>query len=237
MNGLEKIKLIIFDVDGTLAETDDYFVEKATVMTGKVLPFVKRSTIEKPVRAVVMAGETGIHLCYRLLDMIGLDSVLHRFHNRMSVGNAYKYREVEGMSGMLDKLSRDYQIGIITSGGRKSTDAFIEKFGIADRISYVISAEDCRFIKPHPMPILTMAARAGIPAANCLMVGDTVFDILCAKRAGALSAAVKTGFDSLRFLRLFHADIELDSVSDLPEVLSRSRGEMGDSMDKPKDLV
>ena len=129
-------------------------------------------------------------------------------------------------------------VGIISSGGRKSTDSFLEKYELKSFFSFVVSAEDCRFIKPHPMPLLLIARKADVSFWHCLMVGDTVFDIICAKRAGARSAAVKTGFDTVSFLRLHKADMLLDSIGDLPDLLlEKTENEIGNSIDKPKDLV
>ncbi len=215
----KNIRLIAFDVDGTLAETDDYFVEKGVVLSRKVLPFVKAEKMEKIVRLPVMFGETCLHALYRVLDILGLDGLVSRIHSNISVKKDYKYSQVEGMRDVLELLSKSYILGIISSGGKKSTEAFIDKFKLGSFISYVISAEDCRFIKPHPMPLLKMAEEAGVPIENCLMVGDTVFDIFCAKSAGAHVAAVRSGFDTDRFLSLHHPDLILNSVKDLPKVL------------------
>lgn len=226
------IRLIAFDIDGTLAETDDYFVEKSVVLSRKILPFADPSVMEKIFRPIVMAGETILHSFYRLLDMVGLDAVISRTHSRFSVKKEYKYREVSGMRETVELLSHQYLIGIITSGGYRSTQAFLKKYDLEKFVSYVISAEDCQYIKPHPMPMRKMAEAANVQTENCLLVGDTIFDILCAKRAGAYSAAVKTGFDSESLLKAHKADMLLDSINELPEKLGLRK-----STDKQKDLV
>ena len=233
----EGFELIVFDIDGTLAETDDFYVEKGSAVICKILPFLKKERAEKLVRPLVNFGETVLHSFYRLLDLAGLDGLLSKIHSKMSVGREYKYEEIRGMRETITALGKEYKLGILSSGGRNSTNAFLEKYGLKDTVSYVISAEDCTYIKPHPMPLKKIAEEAGVPIGNCLMVGDTIFDILCAKRAGACSAAVNSGFDSDRFLRYHHADILLDSVSELPKFLSEEKSEIEKSLDKPKDLV
>ncbi len=215
----EKIRLIVFDVDGTLAETDDYYIEKVSVMINKLLPFIKADSAKKAVRPIIMVGETILHAIYRGLDLIGLDTPISNIHGKFSVKENYRYKQVEGIQKTLKVLSNYFQLGIITSGSRKSTGAFIEEFSLQHMISFVISAEDCQYIKPHPMPLLKMAEAAGTAIENCLMVGDTAFDILCAKRAGAYSAAVRSGFDSVLYLKLFRADIMLESVNDLLKII------------------
>ena len=235
---IESIKLIVFDVDGTLAETDDYFVEKGSILIGKILPFIKKEHIQKIVRPIVMSGETVLHSFYRLLDLVGLDSLLSKAHSKFSVKNEYKYAEIKGMTETLKLLSKKFRIGIISSGGRSSTLEFVIKFELQSKIEYIISAEDCKFIKPHPMPLLKISELSGIPIKNCLMVGDTIFDILCAKRAGAYSAAVLSGFDSKFLIKRFHADWILESVNELPALLNVSDvGAEGNSSNNKKDLV
>lgn len=217
-----KIKLIAFDIDGTLAETDDYYVEKGTVLLNKALPFVKPERLEKIVRPIVMVGETGLHAVYRLLDVVGLDKLISKAHSKFSVKENYNYREVEGMRETIELLSRHFKIGIITSGGRHSTEAFLKKFCLEKFVQYVVSAEDCRFIKPHPAPMLKIAEEAGFMPESCMLVGDTIFDILCARRSGAYVVAVKSGFDTESFLNWHKADLLIDSVKDLPEKLGLS---------------
>lgn len=219
MADLSSVKMIVFDVDGTLAETDDYFVEKTVVLTRKILPFISPEKTEKIIRPVIMAGETALHSVYRLMDMIGLDKVISVIHNRFSVKKDYVYKAVAGMQETVRLLSGHYILGIITSGGRKSTDAFLKKYELENYVKYVISAEDCTYIKPHPAPLRKIAEDAGVPVNNCMLVGDTIFDVICAKRAGAVSAAVKSGFDTEFLLRQHKADLYLNTVSDLPAAL------------------
>ena len=215
----DSIKLIVFDIDGTLAETDDYYIEKASVLGHKLLPFVSVKSLEKINRPAIMAGETVLHGFYRLLDLVGLDKLLSKMHSKFSVKKEYKYKEISGMKETLKELSGKYMLGIITSGGRRSTDAFMKKFALEELIQFVISSEDCNYIKPHPAPMLKMAEAAGVMPENCMLVGDTIFDILCAHRAGAYAVAVKSGFDSIRFLRMHKADLVLETVNDLPGIL------------------
>ena len=240
---IEKIRLIVFDIDGTLAETDDYYVDKTAALLRKLFPFISRNSMEKAVRMPIMAGETMLHSVYRLLDLVGLDKVISKVHSKVSVKKEYNYHEVAGMRKTLQTLSEKYTLGIITSGGYRSTQAFLEKFELSEMISYVISAEDCKYIKPHPMPLIKIAEAANVLPENCLFVGDTIFDIICAKRAGAYSAAVKSGFDTERFLKFHKADFILDSVNDLPELLAVrnhdkfSKSETVKNADNSKDLV
>lgn len=234
---VQNLKLIVFDIDGTLAETDDYYVEKAVRIGRKILPFVKPKWMEKIVRPVIMFGETILHLFYRLLDLVGLDKIISKAHSFFSVSDEYKYKEVKGMRKTIRKLHEKYQLGIISSGGRHSTQAFLRKFKLAKYFRYVVSSEDCEFIKPHPAPMKKIIEEANVKPENSMLVGDTVFDILCAKRAGAIAAAVKSGFDTERFLKMHKADYFLDSVNDLTDLLLREEKQKTGTDDEGKHLL
>lgn len=211
--------MIIFDIDGTLAETDDFILDKINCAAAKVFPFIPQERREHFNRKLVNIGETIVHTGYRILDIFGLDPVLSRAHEKMSGEEEYKYGAVAEMKQTLDTLKGSYHLSVVTSGGRKSTEAFLRKFELEEMFDVVITAQDCRHIKPSPEPINTIIERTGCDRNACWMVGDTFFDVLSARRAGIRSVSVRTGFDGDRILRLFRADIIIDSVSDLPKVL------------------
>ncbi len=135
MENFSNIKLIAFDVDGTLAETDEYYIDKAAGAIRKVLPFLPEEGTRKFVRPFIMIGETILHGCYRLLDLVGLDDIISRIHSRVSGKDAYRYKAVDGMQDVLADLSRKYTLGIISSGGRESTAAFVRAFKLENCVT------------------------------------------------------------------------------------------------------
>ena len=213
----EPLQLVIFDVDGTLSEADDYLSDEFT----RHLRFLPEKAAETVGRNLAMAGETVVHTGAYLADLIEMDRLFHRLHEKVSVGENYRYQPVQGMQETLEELSKDLKLAVITTGGSGSTRAFLKKFHLEGLFSVVISGEDCHHIKPSPEPIRCVLEKSGTPAANSLMVGDTIFDILSAHRAGVRCAAVKTGFDHEWLLRLFRADYILESVRDLPDLIDR----------------
>lgn len=209
-------RLIIFDVDGTLAESDDYMSEKLSAPLRKVMPRKAADTVG---RQIAMAGETVVHTGARLMDLIELDGVFHKLHEKVSVDTDYKYEPIAGMQDVVTDLAADHQLALITTGGSGSTRAFLKKYGIGDCFNVIISGEDCHHIKPSPEPIRQVLELSGVKPEKCLMVGDTIFDILSAHRAGVRCAAVKSGFDHEWLLRLYKADYILESVRELPDLL------------------
>ena len=110
------------------------------------------------------------------------------------------YREIlperRPLPGAVDLLRelRDEGIpyGIATSGRRPEIDASLEALGIgADTV--VVERGDVTRAKPEPDLFLTCAERLGVAVVDCYVVGDAVWDLLAARRAGMLSVGLLSG--------------------------------------------
>jgi len=82
--------------------------------------------------------------------------------------------------------------GIATSGRRPEIDASLEALGVpADMV--VIDRGDVLRAKPEPDLFLACQERLGVAVADCYVVGDAVWDLLAARRAGMLSIGLQSG--------------------------------------------
>jgi len=111
--------------------------------------------------------------------------------------------------------------GIATSGRRPEIDASLEALGVpADMV--VVERGDVLRAKPEPDLFLACQERLGVAIADCYVVGDAVWDLLAARRAGMLSVGLLTGGygeDELLAAGAFRvyrgADELLDSIDEL----------------------
>jgi HAD superfamily hydrolase (TIGR01549 family) len=110
------------------------------------------------------------------------------------------YRELvpqpRALPGAVDLLKRlrSYGVpfGIATSGRRPEIDRSLDALGItADTV--VVERGDVLRAKPEPDLFLACQERLGVDARDCFVVGDAVWDLLAARRAGMLSVGVLTG--------------------------------------------
>lgn len=213
-------QVIAFDVDGTLAETDEYYIDAVFRVIRPVLFWLSERSVKKVIRKCVMTAETLAGLLYFFADRLQIDFLFSKLHNRMAgKGSEYRYALMENAVPVLLRLSEKYRLAVVTAGGEKSTDAFLKRIGIADLFEVVVTSQTCRYTKPSGMPLRYVAQQMNVPADRCLMVGDTIFDLGTAKHAHASFIAVRSGLDSEWLLRLFGAKIILDSVADLPDIL------------------
>jgi pyrophosphatase PpaX len=86
--------------------------------------------------------------------------------------------------------ANNYLVAIVTSRLWESTTQGLYKFDIAHMFDAVVSAEDTTVHKPDPAPCLICLDKLGINAEDAIFVGDSKFDVLCAKNAGVQSVLV-----------------------------------------------
>lgn len=219
----QTLQVIVFDIDGTLAETDEYYINTIQKVIRPIFFFISEKRTRQMIRKMVMFGETLLSTFYFLLDRIDLDVLFRSLHNRFSQrGVEYRYQLMEGCNQTLTELSKKYRLAIFTAGGEKSTEAFLKRVGLAGLFEVVVSSKTCRYTKPSGQPLRYIADQMGVQVKDCLMVGDTIFDLGSANNAGVNFIGVKSGFDGEWLLQLFGAKIIIPSVKELPDFLCRN---------------
>ncbi len=214
------IKAILFDLDGTLIDTDDEAVAR---LSGRLRPLLGRRA-PRLARWLMMRAETPGNAFITLLDWLNLDQPLMRFtdklRRRRGVYPAHQFQLVPGVETAVLHLAQQYRIGIVTTRSRYHIKALLAQFPqLAAVVETSCGLQDTRRLKPHPAPVQLAAQRLGVPVAQCLMVGDTTVDVKSARRAGAWSVGVLCGFGEEAELRRAGAHLILASTADLPHHL------------------
>ncbi len=220
---IDRIQAICFDVDGTLSDTDDLWVDSFS----KKFPFLKfispKQDVRKLARWLVMVLESPGNLVFELFDRLTLDDEVARLYNWISHKNTgrkpkYFWMVPQGKE-LLQFCHARYPLSIVSARDETSTLAFLDQFEIRHMFQSVVTAQTCAYTKPFPDPILKAAEMKGIPPENCLMVGDTTVDIRAGKAAGAQTVGVLCGFGTEKELRRAGADMILQDTYELMEVL------------------
>jgi phosphoglycolate phosphatase len=87
---------------------------------------------------------------------------------------------------LFDRLrNTGYRIGIITSDTESSTRLFLREMGLAEKVDFVCARDSGCKRKPHPQAFELFCRKFGMEQDQVAVVGDTVTDMLFAKRAGA----------------------------------------------------
>ncbi len=217
----EPVAAVLFDLDGTLAETDDYIVRAIMAKLGPINRLFPNNDAENYIRRWVMRLEPVAAWMLARLDDVDLDDDAFKTVRRIRTLLGYKktsdLQSVAGAQATLQELRTRYRLGLVTTRDRHSTQRFLTQHGLTDLFDVIIAREDVRRLKPHPEPVLKAAETLGVDPAQCVMVGDTLADIRSARAAGAASVGVLTGFGAKE--NLSEADVVVDSVNDLPQWL------------------
>jgi HAD superfamily hydrolase (TIGR01509 family) len=94
---------------------------------------------------------------------------------------------------IVELKKRGLKVGAATSGGKKDTRNLLAQAEIADLFDLFATSDDAEKSKPSPDIVAVALQKAELPAEQVLMVGDTPYDVECARRNGVACVAVRSG--------------------------------------------
>jgi HAD superfamily hydrolase (TIGR01509 family) len=220
------VQALIFDLDGTLVDTVYAHVfawQRALEEAGLPVDgwrIHRRIGMSGGLFARAVAREIGRPLSDEETEAV------QRRHGELFRTLLPERRALPGAVELLETL-RELGVvhGIATSGRRPEIDASLAVLGIGDETP-VVERGDVARAKPEPDLFLACAERLRVPAAACYVVGDAVWDLLAARRAGMLSVGLLSGGygeDELTragAFRVYRDAAELESSLDELGVLS-----------------
>lgn len=184
----------LFDLDGTLVDSVYQHVlawQEALAAAGIELD------IWRVHRRIGMSG--GL-LTNELLREVGRATVsaeevarLQRVHAEAFARLSPRIRPLNGARELLAHLTAvGAPWAIATSGRGDGARRTVASLGVLDTAP-LITRDDVRHAKPDPDLFLAAAERVGVPITSCIVVGDSVWDLLAARRARALGVGVLSG--------------------------------------------
>ena len=220
---ISRIRAICFDLDGTLVDTDDNYVERAARWLRPISRILPGNNPETLARRVVMVVETPVNDLLGLFDRFSLDEffgpLLDKLHRSRGLAAVDEISLIPGALATLERLAPRFPLSIATSRDRWSTAAILDAELLNRFFQSVATARTTRRAKPHPQPIIWTADQLGVPPQSLLVVGDTTVDIRAGRAAGAQTAGILSGFGERRELAEAGADVILERTLDLAALL------------------
>jgi pyrophosphatase PpaX len=208
-----RFPVVLFDLDGTLIDSRGIilasFRHAATTVLG-------RDIVEAEVLSRV--GGTNLHEQMRAIDPDRVDDLVavYREHNTPLNDT------LEAFPGILDVVAtlreRGHTTGLVTAKRRFSIEAAFGRIPLAPLLDVVVCADDTAKHKPDPEPILEALRRLDASREDAAYVGDSPFDILCAKAAHVHAVGVTWGNIHDR-AAIADADTIVDEPEELLDVL------------------
>ena len=224
-----RVRAICFDVDGTLSDTDDQLVGRIAAFLDR-LPLMSGASAKLLARRIVMDAETPVNTVYGLSDRLGIDDELAQVRSYLDRLKATEPEPMEhlvvpGIDEMIRTLAEHVPMCAISTGGEERVADFFDHFDIRAPFTALVTAQTTERMKPYPDPVLYAAERMGVAPEACVMIGDTVVDMLAGMSAGAQTIGVLCGFGTEDELRHDGADLIVDVTPEVVDVLLTAEGE------------
>jgi HAD superfamily hydrolase (TIGR01549 family) len=223
-----RVRAICFDVDGTLSDTDDQLVGRIQEFLAR-LPLLSGTSAKRLARRIVMDAETPVNTVYGLSDRLGIDDELAQLWSYLDRLKATEPEPIEhlvvpGIADMIHALAVHFPMCAISTGSEERVADFFDHFGIREPFTALVTAQTTERMKPYPDPVLHAAEAMGVAPEHCVMIGDTVVDMLAAKAAGAQAIGVLCGFGTEDELRRDGADLIVDATPGVVDLLLTAEG-------------
>jgi HAD superfamily hydrolase (TIGR01509 family) len=210
---------IIFDVDGTLADSVGLFYEIAL----EVLDLAGAPPVPKEqVYELMRLGDAAPLEKLFPLDYPNPATTLKRIvDSRMHEWMQRYHHETQPIPGSVELLhdlhARGLRLGIATSSGRALP--FLDRWGVRQLFSGIIGREDVESRKPHPEPVIKCLGLLQLDPHEVVYIGDSPIDIRAGKAAGSYTVGVLTGTSHHEALHPEGPDHILESVARLRSIL------------------
>ena len=219
----KSLKLVIFDCDGTIVDSQHMIVAAMTQAYGW-------HGLDAPPRETVLSI-VGLSLP-EAFEVLGKDhpdfpvtTMVERYKAAFHVmrdGEKHLEPLYPGAADAIASLARrdDVLLGIATGKSQRGVRAVLGMHGLLDHFITIKTAEDAPS-KPNPGMVLDAMREAGVAPEDTVVVGDTVYDIAMARAAGATALGVTWGYHEASALQQAGAYAVIDRFDSLGGLLER----------------
>jgi pyrophosphatase PpaX len=222
--GSARIRAVLFDFDGTLADSTELIMHSFRHTMARHLDAV-------PPDEEWMSGfgtPLDVQLGRFARSEAEREAMLDTYRSFQQEHYDTLLRPFPGAPDLVAELARrGVPMGVVTSRYRRSTLRGMELCGMLDHIPVVVTPEDVASPKPHPEPVLHALQRLAIAAEEAVFVGDSPHDIHAGRAAGTWTAGVLWGPFPHATLEAAQPDFLLDAQEDVLGLLVGERRRNG----------
>jgi len=194
---MNEVRTLVFDLDGTLAETAGDLIGALNVVLAadgiEAVPVsAARSLLGAGGRALIQRGyaRAGRDLSPAKLDALFADFLAH--YNAHIADNSWLFPGVENCLDACEAAG--WRLAVCTNKLEYSSKLLLGKLGVAERFAFICGQDTFGVAKPDPKPLVETIRKSGGEARGAIMVGDSVTDIKTARAAEVPVIAVDFGY-------------------------------------------
>ena len=219
---LQHIKFVIFDLDGTLIDSE---LDLATAVNAMLRHYGRK---ELPLKVIdTYIGDGAPMLIRRALgdptDREFLQEALNYFlayYRDHKLDNTLPYQGIKEALRQIGGGGR--KLAVLTNKPVRASQAILAGLGLAESFFQIYGGNSFETKKPDPLGANTLMREAAAQPDETVMVGDSGVDVLTARNAGLWSVGVTYGF-APQTLEQVPPDVLVDTPAELGEALSVSR--------------
>ena len=209
-----KITTILFDLDGTLIDTNELIISTYLHTLEKFYPNTYQREDVLP-----FMGPT-LHDAFSSIDPDRVEEMILEYRAYNLANHDELVTEFAGVNETIRTLKEQgYKLGIVTTKLLNTVLKGLRLMELEQYFEVVVALDHVEKAKPDPEPIFKALELLGSTPEEAIMVGDNYHDILAGKNAGTKTAGVVWSIKGRDYLAKFEPDYMLENMADLLTIL------------------
>ncbi len=213
----KKFQLLVFDWDGTLADSEACIIDAMQLAsTDAELPMCS----DVQIRDVIgLSLDVAIETLFPEAEITVRSSVADRYREHYFSTSTSAVPVFKGVVDILEKLNQEnYFLAVATGKSRRGLDRSLSETGL-NKYFHTTRCADETISKPNPQMLIEIIDFFGLQAMDALMIGDSEYDLQMANNAGMESVAVSYGVHDVERLQQCGPLAIIHNITELSDFL------------------
>lgn len=209
------IKVIIFDLDGTLINSINFWLSLYKKTAKKFGIKINEEKLKK------RFGERDVEILISLTPKEKRKDILNYFHKlKLKEGKKKDLKKFRFTKNVLKKIKeKNIKIAISTGNSREIADLILKKNNLSKYVDFSLTNEEVKRGKPYPDMILKIIKYFKVKKSEVLCVGDSIYDFKAARNAKIKIGLVQTGVLDLEEIKKLKPDYIFKDIRDILNIL------------------
>lgn len=208
-------KHIIFDLDGTLIDTNEVVIESLVLAIEKVLGYTpSKESIDQ-----VLGKPLEVQFSYFDKEKAQEMADVYREHYVTIEHRTFLFRGIEDL--LKELRQKGHIMSVLTNKGRRGLTVEFTSKDLFKYFEHTVTRNDIERKKPDPYAVYMLSEKTGIPLEDTILVGDSVSDIMCGMNAGIDTLLVDWTIVPERFFEGLEYTARIEKPIDILEYVDK----------------